>query len=223
MFNSVQAHKMTKVNEAIDFLIWNVFEKVDLAENATKLKAAWRGKKTREEIKDPDFWKQRHKKTLEIRGNMKAALLMQRLWKGVIARRRVKKAKAERAAKLKEQGIVDDTEEKIFLFEFPAGSMGMKTRAGAGEEGKEWIEVASVKEDGVAEKATVKAGDKILEINGEPFAHFRKLKKKIKECLKLNDGKITIKFERAEKLKLYTTGLINNNFETKEFDQGKVE
>jgi len=202
-------YKRKLIRGMVDFVIGKCFERLDekmaATESATKLQAIQRGAIARKNVKDPDFLRKSHEKSAIAKGNMKAAMLLQRLLRGAIARRRVKKAKEERRAMLLKKGLEDDTEEKEFEVEFEAGSLGMKCR-GVGEEGL--CEVASVNEGGQAEKFTIKAGDRILAINGADFKYFKQLKKRIKEVKGMREGKITIKFERSEKIKLYTTSLV---------------
>lgn len=137
---------------------------------------------------------------------MKAGLLLQRLLMGCVARRRVKRAQEARRILLAQQGKADDTNAKEFEVEFSPGSLGFKCR---GEGPEKLCAVARVDEDGQAEKFAVKAGDRLISINGEEFKFFGQLKKRIKEVKEMRGGKITIKFERSEKIKLFTTSLVN--------------
>ena len=176
---------------------------------ATTIQGSWRGKSAR--IK---------RATNASASELKARLMLQRMMRGAIARRRVRKAKAERKLDRKKKGLADDTENKVYEVDFVMGegSLGFSLRACSEEhlieakkEGllgnpdkfsmeKPLPEVAKVNEGSKAEKETIAPGDLILEVNGKTLT-LKQLKKAIKKAKEDGGGAgIKLKFMRGLKI-----------------------
>jgi len=117
------------IGETMDDLLDNIEKKIA----ATKLQASFRGHVSRDTVKNGNFSEERRRETekaaLKGAGQLKAQLLLQRLMRGAIARRRVRKAKEARRKELLEKGMKDDTKDNIYTVVFEGeGGLGFKLR-----------------------------------------------------------------------------------------------
>lgn len=187
---------------------------------ATNIQSLYRGRSIRQQFKEGNYWENKSR-AAEMRAKRdataKASLLLRRMMKGAIARRRVKKMKAERAVELKRKGLRDDTKDKSYEVVFEGeGSLGFTLRACSEdnlEEAKKHglvggkismekplPEVSTVKEDSRAEKKTIAPGDLLLSINKEVIV-LKKLKKKVKKARE-GGAKATFKFMRGLRVRV---------------------
>ncbi|GMH72926.1 hypothetical protein TrST_g2512 [Triparma strigata] len=223
-FNKLMDKYDPEIVERMGYLLMMVQEN----SAATNIQSLYRGKSIRLQFKEGTYW-QNKTKAEEMKAKnaavAKASLLLRRMMKGAIARRRVRKVKAERAAELKRKGLRDDTKDKAYEVVFEGeGSLGFTLRACSEENleeakknglvpGKVTMEkplpeVSTVKEDSKAEKETIAPGDLLLSINGE-VCTLKKLKKTVKKARE-GGAKATFKFMRGLFVKVGNTAAIGS-------------
>ncbi|GMH76315.1 hypothetical protein TL16_g07034 [Triparma laevis f. inornata] len=215
-FNELMDNYDAEIVERMGYLVMMVQEN----SAATNIQSLYRGRSIRQQFKEGNYWENKSR-AAEMRAKRdataKASLLLRRMMKGAIARRRVKKMKAERAVELKRKGLRDDTKDKSYEVVFEGeGSLGFTLRACSEdnlEEAKQHglvggkismekplPEVSTVKEDSRAEKKTIAPGDLLLSINEEVIV-LKKLKKTVKKARE-GGAKATFKFMRGLRVRV---------------------
>ena len=184
----------SKYNREIVKAIDEMIQGIEMTAGATKVQSLFRGKSNRRMVED---------RKVSSASQLRARMLLQRLMRGAIARRRVKKAKEARRRTLMAEGKEDDTKNKTYSVVFKGeeglgftvrgcssenldiatqlnllSSLKGYEKAMSNKEPLKLPEVSSVKENSYAESETIAPGDLILGINGK-ICELKKLKKKV--------------------------------------------